>query len=237
MYFYIISPSDYDRFFIALKNQNLSNFKSQFEENLVRYTQSRKVVSENQKEKSKEDAELLELYESELSKAIKNLDNKNLENEILKIDLQNAGIIIGNLKEALSYQPKLEAKENKEVVKISTPFNICVLGEVIDEDLIREKLRGFFAKYGLKATDWDIAFIGNSKIRNSDVLSGLKKGQTKYNVIITGQIYHHSGKGNESANILTELKKDKYINHIVGCSPKDQLTADNILEKLEQHLI
>ncbi|MBU0578696.1 hypothetical protein KJ628_01805, partial [Patescibacteria group bacterium] len=237
LYFYIISPSDYYKFFTALKNQNLDSFKSQFEENLVRYTQSRKVVSEKQTEKSKEDQELLELYEGELSKAIKNFDDKKLENEILKIDLQNAETTIGSLKEALVYQPKVGAKEKIEGVKISTPFNICVLGEVVDEDLIREKLRGFFAKYGLKATDWDIVFIGNSKIRNSDVLSGLKKGQTKYNVIITGQIYHHSGKGNQSANILTELKKDKYINHIVGCSPKDQLTVDNILEKLEEYLI
>ncbi len=236
LYFYIISPSDYYKFFIALKNQNLDSFKSQFEENLVRYTQSRKVVSGKQIDKSKEDQELLELYEGELSKAIKNLDDKKLENEILKIDLQNAETTIGSLKEALVYQPKVGAKEKIEEIKIPTPFNICVLGEVVDEDLIREKLRGFFAKYGLKATDWDIAFIGNSKIRNSDIFSGLKKGQTKYNVIITGQIYHHSGKGNQSANILTELKKDKYINHIVGCSPKDQLTVDNILEKLDDYL-
>ncbi|MCL5037441.1 MAG: hypothetical protein M1269_10065, partial [Chloroflexi bacterium] len=63
------------------------------------------------------------------------------------------------------------------------------------------------------------------------------KGQTKFNVIITGQIYRHSGRGNQSANILTELKKDKYIDHIIGCSPKDQLTVDNILEKLEEYLI
>jgi len=236
LYFYIISPSDYYKFFIALKNQNLDSFKSQFEENLVRYTQSRKVVSGKQVEKSKEDQELLELYEGELTKAIKNLDDKKLENEILKIDLQNAETTIGGLKEALVYQPRGGTKEKIEGIKIPTPFNICVLGEVVDEDLIRNKLRGFFAKYGLKATDWDIAFFGNSKIRNSDVLSGLKKGQTKYNVIITGQIYHHSGKGNQSANILTELKKDKYINHIVGCSPKELLTVDDVLKKMDSYL-
>ena len=153
----------------------------------------------------------------------------------MKIDLQNAEATIGGLKEALAYQPKRESEAQKDV-KIPKPFNLCILGEVVDEDLIREKLRGFFAKYGLKATDWDIAFIGNSKIRNSDVLSGLKKGQTKYNVIITGQIYHHSGRGNQSANLLTELKKDKYIDHIVGCSPKELLTVDDVLEKLEEYL-
>lgn len=235
-YFFIISPSDYYKFFSTLKNQNLDSFKSQYEENLLRYTQSRKVVSEKQTEKSKEDEELLELYEGELSKAIKNLDDKKLENEILKIDLQNAEATIGSLKEALAYQPKTGAKEEKKGIKIPTPFNVCILGEVVNENLIRERLRDYFAKYGLKVTDWDIVFYGNSKIKNSDILSGLKKGQTKFNVIITGQIYHHSGRGNQSANILTELKKDKYIDHIVGCSPKELLTVDNVLEKLEEYL-
>ena len=64
----------------------------------------------------------------------------------------------------------------------------------------------------------------------------LKKGQSKYSIVITGQIYHHSGKRNKNANILTELKKEKYINHIIGCSPKDILTIDNILGKIEKYL-
>lgn len=235
LYFYILSPFDYFNFFRALKDQTLDNFKSKFEENLVRYTQSRKVASSTQIEKSKEDQELLELYESELTKAIKNFDDKKLENEILRIDLQNAEATIGGLKEALVYQPKQES-EAKKNVKIPKPFNLCILGEVVDEDLMLEKLRDYFAKYGLKATNWEAVFYGNSKIRNSDVLSGLKKGQSKFNVVITGQIYHHSGRGNQSANILTELKKDKYIDHIVGCSPKELLTVDDVLEKLDEYL-
>lgn len=236
LYFYIISPFDYFNFFHALKSQKLNNFKSKFEENLVRFTQSRKVASAQQEEKSKEDKELLELYESELTKAIKNLDDKKLENEILKIDLQSAETTIGGLKEALAYKPKQNIEDRVDV-KISVPFNICTLGGVVDPDLIREKLRGYFAKYGLKATDWDVAFYGNSKLKNSNVLNGLKKGQTKFSVIITGQIYSHSGKGNQSANILTELKKDRYIDHIVGCSPKELLTVDDVLKKIEEYLV
>jgi len=235
LYFYIISPLDYFNFFRALKKQTLDSFKSKFEENLVRFTQSRKVASEKQPEKSKEDKELLELYESELTKAIKNLDDKKLENEILKIDLHGAEATIGSLKEALAYQPA-QTTEKKKDIKIPTPFKICILGEVVDEDLMREKLRGYFAKYGLKATDWDIVFYGNSKIKNSDVLSGLKRGQTKFNIVITGQIYNHSGRGNQSANLLSELKKEKYIEHIVGCSPKDLLTIDNLIERLDEYL-
>ncbi|MFA6918249.1 MAG: hypothetical protein WC285_05495 [Candidatus Gracilibacteria bacterium] len=109
------------------------------------------------------------------------------------------------------------------------------MGEVVDKDIIRKELANYFSKYGLKATEWDIAFYGNSKIKNSNVLAGLKKGQTKFNLIITGQIYHHSGKGNQSANILTELKKDKYIDHIIGSSPKELLGVNNVLQKLEEY--
>jgi len=236
LHFLIISPIDYFGFFRALKSQELDNFKSKYEENLLRFTQSRKITSEQQKERNAEDKELLELYEDELSKAIKNLDNKKLENEILKIDLQNAQETINSLKQSLVYQATTKPSKVLEDVKIAKPFNICILGEVVDENLIRKKLRGFFSKYGLKATDWDIEFFGNTKLRNFDVLSKLKKGQSRFNLIITGQIYHHSGKGNKSANLLTELKKTKYIDHIVGSSPKDLLAVDSILEKLEEYI-
>ena len=234
LHFFINSPVDYFSFFRALKEQNLAEFKSKYEENLLRFTQSRKVASENQEQKSTEDKELLELYEEELSKAIKNLDDKKLENEILKINLQNAETTISGLKQAIAYQPQPE--HSAKVLEIPTPFNVCVLGEVADEDLTRKKLQGFFSKHGLKATDWDIEFFSNAKIKNSDVLNKLKKGQSKFYLIVTGQIYHHSGKGNESANLLAELKKAKYVNHIVGSSPKDVLTVDGLIEKLEEYL-
>lgn len=42
--------------------------------------------------------------------------------------------------------------------------------------------------------------------------------------------------GNKCANILAELKNPKYIDHIVGCSPKDLLTLDSILERLDKYL-
>ena len=130
-----------------------------------------------------------------------------------------------------------EKEYSAKTVEISTPFNICVLGEVADKDLARKKLQGFFSKHGLKATDWDIEFISSRKLKNWDVLKKLKKGQSKFNLLVTGQIHHHSGKGNESANLLTELKKAKYVDHVVGSSPKDILTVDGLVEKLEEYLI
>lgn len=233
IYFYILSPLDYFNFFRSLKNLKIESFKSTYEENLVRNTQSRKIVSQTQEQKSKEDQELADLYEEELSKAIINLNDKKLENEILKLDLEKAEETVKGLQEALTYHAKIQPTKTPNDVKMPTPFNICILGEVADENSIYEKLREYFAKYGLKANDWNIDFFGNSKLRNSDVLNGLKRGQTKFNLIITGQIFHHSGAGNQSANLLTELKKEKYIDHLVGSSPKELLTVNDILEKLD----
>jgi type III restriction enzyme len=227
--FYILSPLDYYKFFFNLKNQSLDSFKSKYEENLLKYAQSKKVT--------KEDEELIELYEEELKIAIKNLEDQKLEKEILKIDLDNAQAIIKSLKESLSYTKTSDTKDENLTLAIPKPFNICILGEVADEDIIRNKTNSFFSKYGLKATDWDIVFVNNTKLKHSNILNSLKKGQSKYNLIITGQIFSHSGKGNKSANILTELNNPKYVTHIVGSSPKELLTVDDLIEKLDAYLV
>ena len=69
------------------------------------------------------------------------------------------------------------------------------------------------------------------------ILRSLVKGQSKYNVIITGQIFHHNNKGNSKGNIISELKNEKYIPHIIGTTPKDKLTPDKIMEHLKSYLI
>ncbi|MCF7894435.1 MAG: DEAD/DEAH box helicase family protein [Candidatus Omnitrophica bacterium] len=237
LYFFIISPIDYFNFFRALKVQDLNSFKSKYEENLLRFAQSRKITSIQQEEKNLEDKELLELYDDELSKAIKNIDDKKLENEILKIDLENAEVTIDNLKTSLAYRPKIKDKPKMAGINIPKPFNICILGETSDNDFVRKELRKYFAKYGLKVTEWNVNFYNNTKLKNTKVLDKLKKGQSKFNLIITGQIYFHSGKGNKKANLLTELKKDKYIDYIVGCSPKKLLTINDIIKNLEEYFI
>jgi len=235
--FYILSPDDYDNFFQRLQNQDLDNFKSLFEAGLLRYSKSQQVVINNKdkNELTTKEKEWLVEVEKELDKTIDELKDTKLKNELLQMELNDAQKNINAISKSLS-QIKPE-KEKQAKIKIPLPFNICILGEVIDEDLIREKLRIYFAKYGAKATDWDIDFYGNNKLRKSDTLKSLKKGQSKFSVIITGQIHHHSGRGNQSANLITELKKPKYIDHIVGCSPKELLTVDNILEKIEEYLV
>lgn len=224
--FFILSPRDYINFFHSLNEQSLDTFSSKYEYDLIRFSQSRKVVSKATKAENKQDQELLDLYEEELNQAIKKIKDIETEKEILKIDLDNA---------------KLMLKEESSVledwdVKLPKPFNICIIGETVDDDLILKDVRKYFIKYGLGTNDWDIQFISNSKLKSSDVFSGLKRGQSKYSLIITAQIYHHSAKGNESANILTELKKPKYIDHIVGSSPKDKLSTKDMLSALEKYI-
>jgi len=224
--FFILSPRDYISFFSSLAEQSLDTFASKYEYDLVRFSQSRKVISKATKAGNKEDQELLDLYEEELELAIKKIKDIETEKDILKIDLENAKLILNEEK----FIPE------EQEIKLPKPFNICIVGETVDDDLILKDARKYFTKYGLGANDWDIQFISNSKLKSSDVFSGLRRGQSKYNLIITAQIYHHSAKGNESANIITELKKPKYIDYVVGCSPKDKLSVKDLLVTLEDYI-
>lgn len=224
--FFILSPRDYINFFNSLSEQSLDTFSSKYEYDLVRFSQSRKVISKATKAETKEGQDLLNLYEEELDSAIKKIKDIETEKEILKIDLENAKLMLS----------EEESIPEEEEIKLPKPFNVCIVGETVDNDLILKDARKYFTKYGLGINDWDIQFISNSKLKSSGVFSGLRRGQSKYNLIITAQIYHHSAKGNESANILTELKKPKYIDHVVGCSPKDKLSVKDLLAVLEVYI-
>lgn len=229
--FYILSPMDYYSFFRGMREGSLDKFKAKYEENLLKFNQSRKLISQQDGEKTKEQTEFLQLYEEELNRAIKNLEDTKLENEILEIDLANAQAIIDNLK-------KLQPSEEEEEVEqplIPKPLNIAILGEVSSSDQVMSELRSYLAKYGLTATDWDVEFINNAKLKSTDVFRGFRRGQSKFNLVITGQIYHHAAKGNQSANPLTELKNPKYINSVVGCSPTELLTPNQLIAELEAY--
>ena len=64
----------------------------------------------------------------------------------------------------------------------------------------------------------------------------MHKGQSKFSLIVTGQIFHHSGKGNAKANIISELKNEKYIPHSIGSNPKDLLTPEKIIEVIDDYI-
>ena len=229
--FYIISPDDYESFFQLLQNTDLDKFNSFFEESLLRYSKSNQLFLSHKSEKSEKETMELELLD-ELDKTINELKDTKLKNELLKISLQQAEENIKAIGKVVT-EKKTEKEEN---AKIPTPFSICVLGEVSNEEAILQELQKYFTKLGIQTTNWDIAFFNNTKFANSDILRSLVKNQSRYNLIITGQIFHHSGKGNKKANLISELKNEKYIPHIIGSDPKDLLTPDKALKAVAEYI-
>ncbi len=228
--FYMLSPDDYDNFFSLLKSQNLNEFKSIYEEKLLRYAKSQQTITEDKAKKTDRDKENLELL-SELDKTINKLENQELKNELLEMELNQAKENIKTLS-----KPTNTSKKEIKKLKIRKPFNICVLGECSDKSVIRKELNKYFEKIGVQTKDWNIEFFNNRKLENTKLLRSLQKGQSSFSLIITGQIHHHSGKGNAKANILSELKNNKYIPHCIGCSAKDLLTPEKTIEAISQYI-
>ena len=153
-----------------------------------------------------------------------------LEEKEKNLELQRKNI------ELISSHTSEKTDQGIKQLCLPDPFNICILGEATDTITIREALNKYYEKIGVGINSWNIDFYNNSKLENSNILRSLIKGQSKYHLIITGQIFHHSGKGNKKANILSELKNEKYIPHKVGGSPKDKLTSDKILTLLNEYI-
>lgn len=226
--FHFLSPDDFDNFFRHVKDQELENFSSLYEERLIRWAKSSQVVLEHKAERTDEDVELLKYYEEEFAKVAADLEDTKTKKELLEIDLQQA---LENLEALGTVLTQDEAPQTAIVVP--KPFNICVLGDVSNSDAIMRELQAYFAKRSVKTNDWSIDFFNNTKLKSSNVLKSLVKGQSKYSLIVTGQIYHHAGKGNTKSNLISELAKEKYIPHIVGVDPKSLLTPTHVLGALE----
>lgn len=118
----------------------------------------------------------------------------------------------------------------------NSQFKIVILGETADKkDMIESKMGSFFNKCNISSTQWDVDFINNRKLKNGNKLKSLREGQSSYSLMITGQIHKHSGKGNSDANLITELKKGKYIECVNGCDPQRKLPTNRIIEILEKY--
>ena len=115
-------------------------------------------------------------------------------------------------------------------------FNMLILGEISEnKDIFKSSLNNHFEKYGIRAQEWQLDFWSNKDIKNKDLRS-LKKGQSKYNLLITAQIHKHSSKGNKQANLLTELMKPQYVKRIYGSPPQKVLTTDIFVNKVDQYI-
>lgn len=115
-------------------------------------------------------------------------------------------------------------------------FHMLVLGEIAtNKDQFKTLLNNYFSKYGVRPQEWDIDFWDNKDIKNKDLRS-LKQGQSKYDLLITAQIHHHSSKGNQEKNLLSELMKPKYVRRIYGSNPTKVLTAEVLIDKLDEYI-
>jgi type III restriction enzyme len=240
--FYILSPNCYYDFFRKLNDMDLDGFESIYEHNLMKFIKSQQLQIQskidNNEKLSKLEEEYKELFD-EYDKSISALEDEKQKRELLELSLEEARVIIDQYKSNIDVLSNVIKPETPTIerITIKKPFNICILGEVTDQSQIRYELNSYFAKIGVATTDWDIDFVSNTKIGNANIFKSLQKGQTKYDLIVIGQIYHHSGKGNQKANIITELKNEKYIPFIVGGSPKELLTPDKLIEELNDYLI
>lgn len=163
------------------------------------------------------------MYESEF----KDLEKQELINE-LKTSKANI--------KTLNTFAENHDSETSKISLPEIPFRICVLGEVTEISQIRNELNKYFEKIGLRTTDWDIDFYNNTKLQNGNILKSLRKGQSRFNLILTGQIFNHSSTGNSEANLLTELKKEKYISHRVACSPTELLSYEKTIKTVHEYL-
>ena len=239
--FYILSPNCFFDFFQKLNDMDLDNYESIYEHNLRTFIKSQQLQIQakidNNEKLTKLEQEYQELFE-EYDKSLSAWDDEKQKRELLELDLEQARIIIEQYKTNLdilsnTFRPS-EATPQK--IRVDIPFQICILGEVSDVAQVRYELNSYFEKIGIVSTDWEVDFYNNSKLQNTNIYKILQKGQTKYHLIVIGQIHHHSGKGNQSANIISELKNEKYIPFIVCGSPKDVLTPDRLIKKLNDYL-
>lgn len=122
-------------------------------------------------------------------------------------------------------------------LKMNEKFIILILGEISgDKNKFQESLNNHLSKYNIKPNEWDIDLWSNKKIKNKS-LKSLKKGQSKYNLIITAQIHHHSSKGNKEQNLLIELSSNmQYIDVKIGCKPQSLLTVNNFIDKIDEYV-
>lgn len=125
---------------------------------------------------------------------------------------------------------------NFSKLKPNGKLNILVIGEISGNIInFNEALNNFFSKFNIKAQEWDLEFWNNKIIKKKDIRC-LKKGQSKFDLIITGQIHQHSSKGNKKSNLLTELMKPQYVKRIYGSKPQDLLKADVFVNKIDEYI-
>lgn len=231
--FWMLSPQDYFNFFKSLKEQNIEGFHSSYERNLTKLNLSQKLVLESKQDRNESESERLDFL-SDFELTLQELDQLKEYNSILEQSLEEAQGTIIELTKSYGLAQK---NENQKLKEIRTPFNICILGEVSNQQTIIHDLNQFFNKLGISTTSWSVEFYDNRKIKQTKTLKTLIEGQSRFNLLITGQLHTHNLPGNSKGNLLSELRNAKYVEHIVGCEPSEVLTSDKLISALYTLLI
>lgn len=231
--FWMLSPQDYFNFFKSLKEQNIDGFHSSYERNLTKLNLSQKLVLESKQDRNESESERLDFL-SDFELTLQELDQLKEYNSILEQSLEEAQGTIIELTKSYGLAQK---NENQKLKEIRTPFNICILGEVSNQQTIIHDLNQFFSKLGISTTSWSVEFYDNRKIKQTKTLKTLIEGQSRFNLLITAQLHSHNLSGNSKGNLLSELRNAKYVKHIVGCDPKDVLTSDKLLSVLHMYML
>ncbi len=194
-------------------------------------------------------------YDIFFKKNIKSNDLQNINIPILAKDINTEEFISESIE--LNQNKPVEEKDKKKKtvretiqednlsnfhqnftqLKMNGKFIILILGEISgDKSKFQEALNNHLSKYNIKPNEWDIDLWNNKKIKNKN-LKSLKKGQSKYNLVVTAQIHHHSSKGNKEQNLLVELASGmQYIDVEIGCKPQSLLTIDNFIDKIDEYV-
>lgn len=188
-------------------------------------------LSESKSYSSKDFDELLSFYTEDLTKL-------NDEKEHLK----NSNARLLNEIERLKSELLTKNEENNNskinldfIQKIKIPFTFCIIGEVSDKNVLISELNNYFLKFGISAKQWNLDIFPNRKLKKQNILSSVKLGKSKYQLIVTGQLHNHSNKGDISSNLFSELNKNIYVPFIKGCEPQKLLTSSNLIEALEKY--
>ena len=166
----------------------------------------------------------------EIKNDIKTTKPKVLEKEKKPSSKKTIREIINEEKLSDFYYNFIQLKQNSK-------FIILILGEITgNKSKFQAELNNHFNKHNIKSYEWDIEIWDNKKLKNKGIKS-LRKGQSRYNLVVTGQIYHHSSKNNEEQNLLMELVGgNQYIDSKFGCKPQKILTVDNFIKAVDEYI-
>ena len=135
---------------------------------------------------------------------------------------------------------KLEARERNDEQDIlysitalakGNKFQVLILGEISEKEHISKlkiSLQEHFRKYNTEEEiAWNVEHWDSNKLKSQGLVP-LKKSNTKYSLLITGQIHNHSVRGSQKANVLEELSdRNKYPEMIVGSRPQRLLSKND----------